>query len=177
MINLFRKLIWNVSAKTGTFKGKERLLAFISRPRSLNRIRVERNGVSWLLNGHDLNEFYIAVRPHHSPLLIECLSKEIENRNVQVFWDIGANIGGISLPLLKKFSQLKGVLFEPSAEVAGRLIANLSVNPDLCNRAAVMNIALSDAEGISHFYVSNEPFNSSTGGLGFSHNRFQFAVG
>jgi hypothetical protein len=39
-----------------------------------------------------------------------------------------------------------------------------------------MNMALSDSDGIKSFYVSNEPFNSGTAGLGFSHNRFQFPV-
>ena len=90
---------------------------------------------------------------------------------------IGANIGAISLPLLKKFGNLKAVLFEPSPEVAGRLIANLSNNSDLCSRAQILCIALSDKVGISNFFVSNETLNSGVAGLGLSHNRYEFAVG
>lgn len=124
-----------------------------------------------------MNEFYIAVKSNHSPVLSKFLSNEIKKYNIEVFWDIGANIGAISLPLLKKFDKLTAVLFEPSAECAGRLIKNLSNNPGLSQRSIVMNIALSDSEGIISFYASNEPFNSGTAGLGLSHNRFQFAVG
>ena len=39
-----------------------------------------------------------------------------------------------------------------------------------------MNIALSDSEGLTKFYVSNESFNSGMGGLGLSQSRFQFPV-
>jgi len=176
VIDTLRKLIWDVSSQIVPFKGKERILDFISRPRSLKLINIKRDGVSWLIQGHDLNEFYIAVRKTHSPLLLETLNNEIKTNNFKVFWDIGANIGAVSLPILKKFDEVNAVLFEPSAEVAGRLIRNLSNNPDLFQRSIVLNLALSDSEGINNFYVSNEAFNSGTAGLGISHNRFQFAV-
>jgi FkbM family methyltransferase len=110
------------------------------------------------------------------PKLMRRLHDEIELHDHHVLWDIGANIGAISLPLLRKHSRLTSVLFEPSAEVAGRLIRNLAANPDLLARSVIMNIALSDTEGLTKFYVSNETFNSGTAGLGFSHNRFQFPV-
>lgn len=177
VVNFFRKIIWGLSHKTSNFKGKESLVALISRPNSLNHIEINRQGVNWLLQGHDVNEFAIAARHNHSPLLSKSLSEEIEKHNVHIFWDIGANIGGIALPLLKEFPYLKVILFEPSAEVAGRLIRNLSNNPDLFQRSMIMNIALSDSDGINDFYVSNETFNSGVAGLGHSHNRFQFAVG
>lgn len=177
MFNGFRKLVWDVSSKTGTFKGKERFVSLISRPDSLGFVTVNRDGVWWLIQGHDLNEFKIAVRKQHSPLILDTLKNEINNHKYRVLWDIGANIGAISLPLLKQFDGLKSVLFEPSAEVAGRLIRNLANNPDILPRSIIMNIALSDNEGLTSFYVSNEPFNSGTAGLGFSHNRFQFPVG
>src|SRR5438552_3483116 len=124
MFKAFKKLIWYLSYQTRSFKGKERLVALISRPRSLGHVKTERQGVNWFLEGHDLNEFAIAVRQNHSPILSKRLSEEIENNNIKVFWDIGANIGAITLPLLKTFSNLQAILFEPSAEVAGRLIRN-----------------------------------------------------
>jgi len=177
MYKYIRKLIWNISSKTNNFKGKERAVALVSRPRALNQISIKRQGVNWYLQGHDLNEFAIAVRKNHSSLLSDSLNEEIEKNNIKTFWDIGANIGAISLPLLKKFNALQVVLFEPSAEVAGRLIRNLANNPELCSRATILNIALSDTEGINNFYVSNEAFNSGVAGLGHSHNRYEFAVG
>jgi FkbM family methyltransferase len=177
MFKAFKKIIWYLSYQTKPFQGKERLVALISRPSSLDHIKIERQGVNWFLQGHDLNEFAIAVRQNHSPILSKRISEEIEKNNIKVFWDIGANIGAITLPLLKAFSNLQAILFEPSAEVAGRLIRNLSNNPDLFQRSTIMNIALSDSVGIKNFYVSNEAFNSGVAGLGHSHNRFQFAVG
>ena len=176
MLNIFRKFIWYVSSKMGTFRGKERFVRLISRPNSLGSLTINRDGVAWLIQGHDLNEFAIAVRKNHSSIISDALSNELKLHNYHVLWDIGANIGAISLPLLKKHNGLVSVLFEQSAEVAGRLIRNLSLNPNLLNRSIIMNIALSDNEGLTKFYVSNEPFNSGTGGLGLSHNRFQFPV-
>jgi len=177
MLNSFRKLIWNLSAQTEHFKGKERIVALLSRPSALSQISIKRQGVNWYLQGHDLNEFAIAVRKNHSSLLSQSLNEEIEKNNINTFWDIGANIGAVALPLLKKFNTLEAVLFEPSAEVAGRLIRNLANNPDLCSRAVILNIALSDSDGINNFYISNETANSGVAGLGHSHNRYKFAVG
>jgi FkbM family methyltransferase len=176
MLSPFRRLVWYVSSKTAPFKGKERVVSLISRPGSTGSVTIQRGGVGWVVQGHDLNEFTIAVRPNHSSLISSALDREIERNNYKVFWDIGANIGAISLPLLRKHSGLTSILFEPSAEVAGRLVRNLSINPDLHDRVKVMNVALSDSEGLTEFYVSNEPFNSGTAGLGFSHNRFRFPV-
>jgi FkbM family methyltransferase len=176
MLGIFRKSVWYVSSRTAPFKGKETLVGLIARPSSVGSVRISRGGMSWLVQGHDLNEFTLAVRQNHSSVISDALSREIERHNHRVLWDIGANIGGISLPLLKKHGGLTSVLFEPSAEVAGRLIRNLSINPDILDRAKVMNVALSDSEGLTEFYVSNEPFNSGTAGLGHSHNRFQFPI-
>ncbi len=173
----FRKLIWDISSQTTHFKGKESFVDLISRPRAVNKVLINRQDVNWCLQGHDLNEFYIAIRKNHSAHLSQFLTNEIERNNIKIFWDIGANIGAISLPILKKFSNLQAVLFEPSPEVAGRLITNLSNNTDLCSRAKILNIALSDSVGISNFFVSNETLNSGVAGLGVSHNRHQFAIG
>jgi FkbM family methyltransferase len=176
MFDSVKRWIWGVSSRTPPFRGKERLVALLSRPRRVSYSQITRQGVRWSLHGHDLNEFAIAVRPNHSPLLSASIAAEIVRRDVKVLWDIGANVGAIALPLLREFAELRAVLFEPSAEVAGRLIRNLSNNPDLFQRATIVNVALSESEGICNFFVSNETFNSGVAGLGHSHNRFQFAV-
>lgn len=177
MFNYLRKIIWDWSSRVEPFQGKERFVSLITRPNKLNHLKITRQGVTWILYGHDLNEFTLAIRQNHSPILSKRLEEEVEKNNIKIFWDIGANIGAISLPLLNKFNQLQAVLFEPSAEVAGRLIGNLSNNPSIFKRSKIMNIALSNLNGISSFYVSNETFNSGVAGLGLSHNRFKFAVG
>lgn len=175
-MNALRKLVWLASSRTGHFKGKEGLVGLISRPSGTGAAVIVREGVKWSLRGHDLNEFALAVRRNHSPALSAALDREIGRRDAKVYWDIGANIGAIALPLMRKFPALRAVLFEPSAEVAGRLIHNVTGNPELAARTMVMNVALSDSTGLCSFYVSNEPFNSGTAGLGLSHNRFQMPV-
>src|SRR3954468_22910100 len=102
MLSLYRKFIWYLSFRTRTFKGKERLVSMLSRPSSPGTLMINRGGVAWLIQGHDLNEFAIAVRKTHSSVILDALNNEIELYNHHVLWDIGANIGAISLPLLKK---------------------------------------------------------------------------
>ena len=177
MINYLRKFIWDLSSKTKTFKGKHRLVGLISRPKNTYGFKIQRQGVDWFLDGHDINEFSIAIKENHTPLVSKFLERTIQDKNIKVFWDIGANIGGISLPLLNNFKNLQAVLFEPSAEVAGRLIRNISMNPSLSSRATILNLALSDKVGLANFYTSNETSNSGVAGLGDSHNRFKFSVG
>jgi FkbM family methyltransferase len=107
---------------------------------------------------------------------MQALRREIKENRRKLLWDIGANIGGVSIPLLKEHDGVESIMFEPSAEVAGRLIRNLMCNPNLLDRAAVMNVALSDSVGLAKFFVSNEPQNSGVAGLGHSHNRYTFPV-
>ena len=62
MIKYIRKIIWNIASKTADFRGKERIIALISRPSSLNQITIKRQGVTWYMQGHDLNEFHVAIK-------------------------------------------------------------------------------------------------------------------
>jgi FkbM family methyltransferase len=67
-------------------------------------------------------------------------------------------------------------MFEPSPEVAGRLITNFGNNPLLNKRGQIFNLALSNADGLSDFYVSSEFENSGLAGLGGSLNRSTYPV-
>jgi FkbM family methyltransferase len=176
MFNYFRALVWNWASHTRPFKGKERLVSFVSRPRGTRQLTIVRQRVRWHILGHDQNEFNIAVRANHSPKLSEFLVAELRTGTVRSMWDIGANIGAIALPLLAQYPELQMTMFEPSAEVAGRLIKNVANNPELIPRSTIMNLALSDSIGISRFYVSNETFNSGVAGLARSANRVEFGV-
>lgn len=171
-----RKAIWDIASGTPPFRGKLRLVSMLTKPDAHEAVRVRRNGVSWMLRGHDLSELKIAILKEHSTVVTQALRREIAENRHRTLWDIGANIGGISIPLLNEHKGIKSVMFEPSAEVAGRLIQNLLCNPDLLDRAAVMNVALSDSSGLVKFFVSNEPHNSGVAGLGHSHNRHTFPI-
>ena len=114
MLNFFKRMVWDWSSDTKPFMGKESVVSWITRPKKPAELKIRRAGVTWSLQGHDFNEFKIAIRSQHSPLLSKCLADEIEKIGVRVVWDIGANIGAVALPLMKKFSDLKMVMFGPS---------------------------------------------------------------
>jgi 23S rRNA U2552 (ribose-2'-O)-methylase RlmE/FtsJ len=88
MLSSFRKLIWNLSSQTEHFKGKERIVALLSRPGALSQIAIKRQGVNWYLQGHDLNEFAIAVRKNHSSLLSQSLNEEITRNMIVILFSL-----------------------------------------------------------------------------------------
>jgi FkbM family methyltransferase len=176
MIVYFRKVTWKISSLLPSFKGKERIVSILSRPLKGSQIKIKRQGIIWSLYGHDLNEFSVAVRKNHSPVLSNAIRRVLNKENLSVMWDIGANIGAISLPLLLTYPKLNIVMFEPSPEVAGRLIANFQNNPLINKRGQIFNLALSNVDGLSEFYVSDEIENSGLAGLGGSLNRSVYPV-
>lgn len=176
MIVYFRKFTWKISSLLPPFKGKERIVSLLSRPLMGSSIKIKRQGIIWSLYGHDLNEFSIAARKNHSPVLSSAIREILDKEKISVMWDIGANIGAISLPLLFAYPKLNIVMFEPSPEVAGRLVANFGNNPSLNQRGQIFNLALSNVDGLSEFYVSSEFENSGLAGLGGSLNRSIYPV-
>jgi len=176
MFAILKKLIWLLSLGTPNFKGKGKLIGFFTRPNKSREIKIKREGINWNIYAHDIIEFEIAIKNKYQPNISNSLVSEIKKNNFKIMWDIGANIGSISLPILKRFPELKIMMFEPSAEVMGKLIKNLSINQGLLERCEIFNSALSNQSGLSDFYTSNEDFNSGVGGLGHSHNRFKFHV-
>jgi len=100
-MNALRRLIWDISSATASFHGKERLFSLLTQPRDTGENKIWRQGVRWSLRGHDLNEFFIAVRANHSPKLSQRLAKEIRENGAPVLWGIGANMGAVSLPAVE----------------------------------------------------------------------------
>jgi len=168
---MIRALLWSITASTPHFKGKFRLFSALSRPGRPPGLVVTRGGARFRLWGHDLNEWYIATQRNHSSNVSDCLDRLAASRVPCVLWDIGANIGGVALPFLRRHAEARAICFEPSPEVAGRLLANLALNPDLAARCEVVVTPLADRDGATRFFVSSETFNSGVGGLGLSHNR------
>ena len=166
-----RKLLWELASRTPGFRGKARLFAALSRPKTPSGTKVTRSCVRFRLWGHDLNEWYIAAQEVHSDQVTACLDRLSRDVAAPVLWDIGANIGGVTLPFLQRNPSARAVWFESSPEVAGRLLANLSINPALAKRCDVVLLPLTDRHGPTTFFVSSETFNSGVGGLGESHNR------
>jgi FkbM family methyltransferase len=164
-------MFWKVGTALPAFRGKSRLLSFLARPRRPAGIDVCRQGVRYRLWGHDLNEWYVASQPSHSTDVSDCLDRMATRGSTCVLWDIGANIGGVALPFLRRNGDARVVCFEPSPEVGGRLMTNLGINPELASRCDVVTCPLTDRDVPTRFFASSETFNSGVGGLGESHNR------
>ncbi len=74
-----------------------------------------------------------------------------------VFWDVGANLGFISVSLLHKFPGLKIVAFEPSPFMFSQLYLNNQLHGD---RMQILPLALADKEGFRCFSMKT---NRNTG--------------
>lgn len=107
--------------------------------------------------------------------VVDLLASEIGNRKM-CLWDVGANVGGVALPLLHRCPDLTAVLFEPSPEVGGRLLRNLQLNPKLVTRAMFVAAALSSTTGWTEFFPSGHKENSGIGGLANASNRTSVGV-
>jgi FkbM family methyltransferase len=72
------------------------------------------------------------------------------NRNDKItIFDIGANVGSISLPFAKLFPNSKVYSFEPTDYAYSKLIKNIELNPDLKSRIVPIQAFVSKESGIS----------------------------
>jgi FkbM family methyltransferase len=163
-----------------SFRGKVRTMRALDRSlRKLDCSPVEAKieGVNYLFDTEDLIDFNLLFLGGYQSGLVTYIIDRLQRRRVPVsFWDIGANVGSVSLPIACLLSEVEVQAFEPSPPVFRRLEANLRRNPDLLPRISAKPYALSDRNGLVEFYVSNESFNSGVGGLGCSHNRAKDAT-
>jgi FkbM family methyltransferase len=169
-----RSILWRIARGLPLFRGKSRLFALLARPSQPLGVVIRRPDGAFRIHGHDLNEWYLATQESHSPEVAACLDRltaASASISPPVLWDIGANIGAITIPFLCRNPSARAVCFEPSPEVTGRLIGNLALNPSATNRATVVTSPLASGDGVIKFYTSSETFNSGAGGLGSSHNR------
>lgn len=164
-------LLW-LNHHTPQFRGKYRVTKklhdLLLSPSGL--VRVESGDALFEVAGRDHIEFRLLYFKENSPEIIALL-QQLAGEEVETFWDVGANIGTISLPMAARFPDLHVFAFEPSPPVLARLINNVSLNERLSERISVIGEALSDSTGLVSFFTSNEEFNSGVGGLGTSQNR------
>lgn len=168
---MLRKLLSLYARSTPRFAGRDRILMLLTRLLGGdNSTTITVNGTRYILNGRDINEFYIFSRPVHSPQLHGVLLHALSGGGV--YWDIGANIGGTSLPIARALPSAKVFAFEPSPLNCWKLYRNVLANSDLDN-IHVVCCALSNKGAIAPFGVSNELHNSGVGGFGEARNREQ----
>lgn len=171
---MLRQALAEVARVLPPFKGRDRaLLGLIGGLSAGETFSIRRGGIDYEVRGRDLIDFYLMSRPLASPKVTGLLTKMIGDRPL-TYWDIGANIGSVLLPVLKICPNARAVAFEPSPSVLGRLLRNLDLNPGLQARCTVLPTALTDSTGWVSFFPSNEPNNSGVGGLAAAVNRQSF---
>ncbi len=155
----------------GDFRGKARLANSLSDwmiPQDRDLV-VEREGARFQLLGRDLLERDLLFGLQTTDRVVRTLSRVCAGK--KVLWDVGANIGSVSLRGATNIPTLEVWAFEPSPQNAGRLLRNASLNETLVNRFHCHAIALSDRDGLVPFFASAEQTNSGIGGLHAAGNR------
>lgn len=163
-----------LSRRLPNFRGKERAVrAFEAGLRrlapSLPLLRVTVDGVTYALQTEDINDYRVAYLSENAAAVVRYLDRIMVGRNA-VLWDVGANVGTVSLPLAQRHPDLSIEAFEPSPAVVTRLRRNLALNGDLAARIRLHEVALCDRVGSVDFYPSAEPGNSGVGTLMLSAN-------
>jgi len=174
---ILRASIFSASRKIPEFRGKLPLIRGITDLLHVRESlhRVENNGAFFNVEGVDqieLNLLYFGV---NSPEIVSILER-FAARGAGVFWDIGANLGSISLPVAALCPGLRVFAFEPSPPVMAKLVANANCNPELMDRVTIFSTALSDRNGFVAFHTSRHATNSGVGGIGSSENRTPIPV-
>jgi methyltransferase, FkbM family len=121
-----------------------------------------------VLDTTDLIQFSMLYLGRHDAEVGAALRTVV--REGDVFWDVGANIGAISIPIAVELNDLHVYAFEPSARARTGLKRNLSRNHTLEERYHVLAVALGDRDGRAEFFESCEPFNGGVGSLRRAHN-------
>ena len=108
-----------------------------------NDIRtIKRNGINYEVNLSEGIDFTLFLFGSFQKNVIGSSYYSIPED--AVVFDIGANIGGMSLPLAKKTNQGKVFSFEPTHMACTKFAKNLSLNSDLAKRVTLINTFVSD---------------------------------
>jgi len=163
-----RLLATALSRRLPHFRGKTRILRaydrYLRRAAAAEALQLRVHGVAFALDTEDVIDFRLAYLARHDSSVARWLAAIIGAQSA-VLWDVGANVGAISLPLAHHHPGLIVDAFEPSPRVAARLRRNLALNPALLARVVVHDIALCDRSGWVDFFPSAEPENSGVGTL------------
>lgn len=165
-----------LARKSPNVPGKTRLLRRVDAAISAlssSPVRSLVGGVRYELQTRDLIDFRTLYFGGYSLETAKYLEARVRSSKGRVFWDVGANVGSITLPVAHRVPDARVFAFEPSPPVHQRLVTNVSLNRQLALRIDVLDVALGAESGEAAFYVSNEDFNSGVGGLSPADNRTQ----
>ncbi|MBW4615763.1 MAG: FkbM family methyltransferase [Desmonostoc vinosum HA7617-LM4] len=128
--------------------------------RGSEQINKSVGGVNYQLDTRDLvgfRLFYFGCNENH---IFKYLQNQIGEQKT-ILWDIGANIGSVSFPLINACPNLKVHAFEPSPPVFARLKRNVSLNS--FSNLHIHQLALGETCGSIEFFVSSKVSNSGVG--------------
>ena len=142
------------------FRGQDRLVRYFYPPnkfKNLNKgeiFNTEYFGVKYKGITSNYIDWGVYFKGGHEKGLIKFLKKEISN--FDIFLDIGANSGTLSLPFIFE-KKLDIICFEPLSYSFNKLKTNFEIN-DAPKRHKLLNTAISNQSGISniHFSKTNE---------------------
>jgi FkbM family methyltransferase len=130
-------------------------------------------GITYQVDTRDLigfRLFYFGCNENH---LVNYLRNQIGDKKT-VLWDVGANIGSVSFPLINACPNLSIHAFEPSPPVFEKLQINTTLNP--CKRLNIHQLAIGEESSIVDFFVSSKVNNSGVGSLANTANSSSIPV-
>lgn len=157
------------------FRGKTRLQRLLSSALTQggpSALTASVGGVHWELDPSELIQFRILWDGGHDPHVVGWLCRRLagvaSTGTAPVLWDVGANVGAVTLSVAAQIPGVRVEAFEPSPRVRERLQRNVALNPglDVCVHA----LALANEPGRTRFFESAEAGNSGIGTLYQAHN-------
>ena len=130
-------------------------------------------GVNYQLDTRDLIDFRLFYFGCNEKHLVNYLQAQISDKPT-VLWDVGANLGSVSFPLIHACPNLIIHGFEPSPPVFNRLQNNVKLNnyPHL----QIHQWAIGSECGSASFFVSSTSGNSGVGSLAITPNSSSIPV-
>lgn len=159
-------LLAAVSTRLGYSRAVDRLVRIVDpliRPPGSTLLR-RVHGVTYDLDTRDHIDRATLYFGGYGRTMAAFLARAIGQRPA-VVWDVGANVGTVSLPLAVACPHAHIHAFEPSPPVLARLHRNLSLNPSLSSRVQVHEVALSDRTSRTEFHLSQDACNSGVGSI------------
>jgi FkbM family methyltransferase len=169
-----KDLLGRVSCKAPPFRGKTRLMKGLDRLLGGRGVAQEvvRAGVRWELDTSEIIQFGIFYHGLYGASVIATLGELIaaSAASEPVLWDVGANLGAVSWPLLARAPRLRVEAFEPSPRALSHLGRHAALNPALAARLRWHPVGLSDADAVLPFFESGSEGNRGVGSLAPMHN-------
>ena len=136
-------------------------------------------GVIFFLNIRDSIDRELFMNGYYEEKQLYILSKSIEKFSINLFLDIGSNIGIYSVLMAKNHSNLTIHAFEPHKDAFKRLKENVNLN-NFTNKIYLYDYALSNKNGYSLLETKNRFKLSQSGGAKISNKgdiNIKFKIG